>query len=364
MKVIEDKELRISQLIKEFDERKYIYDEFEECLNNLIKQLLKHTDAAIHAVSSRRKGRDSFISKINKPGKAYANISEITDLVGIRITTYFESEVDKVKDIIERELEIDTENSVDKRKLHDPDRFGYMSLHYVVKLTPSRLSLPEYSSFKDMKAEIQIRSILQHTWAEIEHDLGYKSKYSVPKNLKRRFSQLSSLLELADREFLEIRKGISDYEGFVVSCLDINDREICVDKNSVGVISTHLDLIKSLDIEIAKITNANITENHDFSETLSNMLLYLKIEKVSDLKALIDKHASNITDFANNWIHQKNYKEFNNGISIMYTCYLHLATQMDVNSINDFASKFELGRHVSNFGEHLLDIYSKTATQQ
>lgn len=360
MAIIEDREIRIGNLIKEFDNKKYKYDEFEKCLNNLLLQLVKTTDAAVHAVSSRRKGRDSFIKKINKPGKAYAEISEVTDLVGIRITTYFESEVDKIKAIVEQELEIDIDNSVDKRKLHDPDRFGYMSLHYVVKLKANRLKLPEYSNFKGMKAEIQIRSILQHTWAEIEHDLGYKSKYSVPKNLKRRFSQLSSLLELADREFLEIRNGISDYEKFVVNCIDDCEPDICVDKNSIVVVSTHLDLIKVLDTEIAKVTSAQITENHDFSETLSNMLLFLKIEKISELKLLVQKHTDRIPRFAQNWIHQKNYKEFNNGICIMYSCYMMLAESGNIDDINCFASKFELGRHVPDFGKHLLTIYNNT----
>jgi putative GTP pyrophosphokinase len=80
-----------------------------------------------------------------------------------------------VAELIEREFVIDRDNTVDKRKQLDPDRFGYLSLHHIVQLGPTRSQLVEYSSFGGIKAEIQTRSILQHSWAEVEHDLGYKS---------------------------------------------------------------------------------------------------------------------------------------------------------------------------------------------
>ena len=65
-------------------------------------------------------------------------------------------------------------------------------------LTPERAALAEYEAFKDMKCEIQVRSILQNAWAEIEHDLGYKTKEAIPVQSQRRFARLAGLLELAD----------------------------------------------------------------------------------------------------------------------------------------------------------------------
>ena len=93
--------------------------------------------------------------------------------------------VDKLAKVIERNFKIDTENSIDKRVM-DPERFGYSSLHYIVEYTPERLKLIEYKYFTGIKFEIQIRSILQHAWAETEHDLGYKSKNEV----QRRFEEM------------------------------------------------------------------------------------------------------------------------------------------------------------------------------
>lgn len=61
-------------------------------------------------------------------------LEDITDLAGIRIITYFADQVDLIASFVEEEFEVDRSNSVDKRELIDPEKFGYLSLHYVVKL--------------------------------------------------------------------------------------------------------------------------------------------------------------------------------------------------------------------------------------
>jgi putative GTP pyrophosphokinase len=86
------------------------------------------------------------------------------------------------------------------------ERFGYQSIHYLVKLSAARARLPEYQPFAGTIAEIQVRTILQHAWAEIEHDIQYKSSAVIPVQIHRRFMALSGMLEIADREF----QGIQD----------------------------------------------------------------------------------------------------------------------------------------------------------
>ena len=359
MKFEENRELRLANIIADFDKEKSSYDKFEECFKNLITRIVESSEIIPHDISSRRKGRDSFIGKIKKPGKFYSELQDITDIIGLRITTYFESDVDKTKSLIEGEFDIDEENSVDKRRLHDPDRFGYMSLHYVVSLKEDRLQYIEYSAFSGMKAEIQIRSILQHTWAEIEHDLGYKSKYSIPSYLRRRFSQLSSLLELADREFLQIKRNIEEYDKRVLELFETDNNKINVDKNSIIIITEHDQDLLALDQKVCNVTGAKLTSNHDYSENVANMLLWLGVERVSELFTYIELHKHNISDFAKIWISQKEYREFNYGVSLMYICFLLLAEQGSEERINEFASDFSLGKHIDNFGSYLLNVHAK-----
>jgi hypothetical protein len=89
--------------------------------------------------------------------------------------------------------------------LLDEDRFGYQSVHYLVRIGARRCSFAEYARFDGASAEIQVRTILQHAWAEIEHDIQYKSSAAIPTAIHRRFTSLAGLLEMADREFQAIQ---------------------------------------------------------------------------------------------------------------------------------------------------------------
>jgi putative GTP pyrophosphokinase len=89
--------------------------------------------------------------------------------------------------------------------LRKEERFGYLSVHYLVPLLRQRTDLPEYRRFDGLVAEIQVRTILQHAWAEIEHDIQYKSLTTIPSGVRRRFMSLAGLLEIADREFQAVQ---------------------------------------------------------------------------------------------------------------------------------------------------------------
>lgn len=118
--------------------------------------------------------------------------------------TYHLEEAEAVAALVRDHFDIDLENSVDKWKPVNPDRFGYRSIHYVVRIDPSRL---EFRESPRMSAEIQIRTILQHAWAEIDHLIRYKSHRAVSEPLQRDLFRLSALLELGDLEFSRIREA-------------------------------------------------------------------------------------------------------------------------------------------------------------
>lgn len=82
-------------------------------------------------------------------------------------------------------------------------------------------SLPKSDSYPDKLTEytfeIQFRTVLQHAWAEIEHDLGYKSEYSIPLSMRREFSRVAGLLELADETFEKLKHQLNDYDEYELS---------------------------------------------------------------------------------------------------------------------------------------------------
>ncbi|MFD1258186.1 GTP pyrophosphokinase family protein [Mucilaginibacter terrae] len=110
--------------------------------------------------------------------------------------------------IIEEAFYIDSDNSLDKSEELGTDKVGYRSIHYIARIKEDRLILTEYKKFESLRFEIQVRTILQHAWAEIEHDKNYKFNGVLPPEIKRRFKILAGTLELADREFNQLSQEI------------------------------------------------------------------------------------------------------------------------------------------------------------
>lgn len=200
-------------------------------VSDLIDKLIKREGLSVHSISKRCKTVESLRGKIERK-QTYELLEDVTDLVGIRVITNYSTDVDEIAALIRSEFVVDWDKTVDKRTTIDPNQFGYLSLHYIVSLNPERAALKEYRDYAGIKFEIQMRSILQHAWAEIEHDIGYKSVIEVPRNVSRAFSRLAGLLELADEEFDSIRKKIREYKDFVEQTAKSGSNKLPLDKES------------------------------------------------------------------------------------------------------------------------------------
>ncbi|MBP2629718.1 MAG: hypothetical protein H6Q70_346 [Firmicutes bacterium] len=207
-----------NEIIEKYEEQYLFYQAFTDKMKALVEVILHKQNIPIHSIVSRTKTKYSLQNKIMNAGDKYDRLEKITDLAGVRIITYYEDQIDQIAKVIRQEFCVDEENSVDKRKMLAPDRFGYLSLHLIVKLPVERAQLPEYAQYKECKVEIQIRSILQHAWAEIEHDLEYKNQANVTDETRRHFSRLAGLLEFADLEFEKIRDQITVPHHYPVVC--------------------------------------------------------------------------------------------------------------------------------------------------
>src|SRR5271169_3466910 len=247
-------------ILSEYDGSYRLYEDFVERCEVLARELLAVNGYRVHSVTSRVKERDRLEEKIGREGKVYGKLSDVTDVAGVRIITHFEDEVDNIGALIEREFSVNPAESIDKRKLLDPDRFGYLSLHYVCTLHPTRLGLAENRRYDGLPCEIQIRSILQHAWAEIEHDLGYKPDSTVPAPIRRRFSRLAGLLELADQEFKNIRDDLQAYKVRVPSEIESQPSEVEIDNVSIGAFLINNVLARDLDRRMADMVGVGIVE--------------------------------------------------------------------------------------------------------
>ena len=187
-------------LLQEFRDKRQELMQLDNHVFELISQTLKQQEIELNSIEHRIKTEESLAGKLERKGEKYHQLSDITDLIGLRIVTFYTDDVDKVAAIISQLFDIDWSNSVDKRKLHDLNSFGYNSLHYICNLHEGSFPF-----------EIQIRTALQHTWSAIEHDIGYKGAVKLPPQYRRQFSRLAGMLELADDEFSRLRTTMTEY---------------------------------------------------------------------------------------------------------------------------------------------------------
>ena len=197
--------------VERYAKRRQLYDDFSQEIKSILTEAIESRGLKINEIQSRAKDEKSFGKKAATPSEQnpdepkYKNpLSDITDLAGVRVITFFPRTVDEISQLIQEEFvvieQVDHTASAERE-----ERLGYLSVHYVVRLGANRSNLSEYKKFVGLTAEIQVRTVLQHAWAEIEHDIRYKSASTIPRAISRRFMALAGLLEIADREFEAIQ---------------------------------------------------------------------------------------------------------------------------------------------------------------
>ncbi len=187
-------------ILQEYRDKLPWMEEVARKTYDTLKATLAAAGLLVAALEYRVKSEESLVGKLELKGGKYKSLADITDIIGLRVITFYIDDVDKVASAVERLFDIDWENSVDKRKAHEIDSFGYLSLHYICKIPDS-----------GFRMEIQMRTVLQHAWANMNHDTGYKSGVEVPRRYLRNLSRLAGMLELVDDEFSKIRAELTDY---------------------------------------------------------------------------------------------------------------------------------------------------------
>ena len=209
--MLQELDTHAQELLAQYDSLLPVYTQMADIIPEKLKGFFNDAGIIVAAVEHRVKARESLAGKLRLKGGKYRDIFDITDLVGIRVITFYIDDVDKVASVLERLFEIDWENSIDKRKAHEIDSFGYLSLHYICSIPESSYTDKDHPEINKIRFEVQMRTVLQHAWANMNHDTGYKSGVEIPRVYMRDMSRLAGMLELVDDEFSRIRREITDY---------------------------------------------------------------------------------------------------------------------------------------------------------
>lgn len=277
---------------------------------DLLRNTLREQGIYVTAIEYRVKTEKSLAGKLEMKGAKYKTIDDITDLVGLRVITFYTDEVDKVAAIAKRIFDIDWQESVDKRK-HQLNAFGYNSLHYICRL---KTGGPRF--------ELQMRTALQHVWSTIEHDTGYKGDVMIPSEYRRQFSRLAGMLELIDDEFSRLRIVLTDYRRQIQSLVkngQLDDVPLSADS-----FRSYLDL-RPFDRLNRRIAAVNQAEIYPVS-----MMPYLRLlesfglETLGDVQRFIDENSDDAHQLALSQLALTDLDILSSSAALQYLCLVYV----------------------------------------
>ena len=315
-------DMHCTMILEEYRDTRHIYEKMLDIVKQALVDGLEEMGVYVNAIEARVKTEKSLVGKLELKGSKYNMLSDMTDILGARIITFYTDDVDKVAAMADRIFDIDWENSVDKRKMHELDSFGYNSLHYICRIPKKLYYDPACPDINELRFELQMRTALQHVWAVINHDTGYKTGVEVPQEYLRNLNRLAGMMELADEQFSIIRTGINDYRRKVQNLVaDGKFEEVPLDGDSF---KSYLDL-KPFDKLAKRIAAINQAEIHE-----SSPMPYLSVLKdfgLKTLKDLVDFVGENTEDayqFAVFQISNTDIDIISSTVAIQDLCIVHI----------------------------------------
>ncbi|WP_105382140.1 GTP pyrophosphokinase [Neorhizobium alkalisoli] len=293
-----------------------------ESILSIAKSLLETRGVEYLSISGRTKDANSIHEKVKR--KKYKDPqSQVTDISGIRIIVFIESEIQNVSDIINQSFNVDMKNSSNKDDGLSSDQVGYRSVHFVCDLGPKRAELPEFEGLCDLKFEFQIRTVLQHAWAELAHDRSYKFRSVLPKDIQRRLYLHAGLLEIADKGFSDISREIDAYTAEVIEDYRIGNLDLEI--NSITLRNFIEDWARSNDYPLETIKDETHFQN------LIDELKAFGATKIADIIKIIPEnyakkskelaYYTNIYGLIRGWLIIKDIKKLKEEIRVNWTLY-------------------------------------------
>lgn len=189
-------------LLRVYHDERDRYGRLASAFQATLVNLLTAVGLQYLTVAARVKEVASFLEKVSRKGYT-SPLEQTEDLCGLRVICYYRSDVERVCELIRSEFQVD--ESEDKSTLLLFNQFGYRSVHFILRVPEAWADTGVFRGLGGLKAEVQVRTVLEHAWAEIEHSLAYKTSEQVTPAFRRKLSTLSALLEEADGQLESLR---------------------------------------------------------------------------------------------------------------------------------------------------------------
>ena len=311
-----------NMILEQYRENKDTFEQLGNIVQGILEKLVRDAGIRVMTVEHRVKKEQSLVGKLYRKGDKYQRLEDITDILGNRVVCYFSDDVDVIGSLVEQNFVVDRENSVDKRKLMQANSFGYLSLHYVCSL-PADAGYPEEVCGR--RFEIQIRTILQHVWDAINHDMGYKGDFGMPRMVTRQFARLAGLFEIVDEEFMRVRDNMNTYTEQTREKIIHNGAEdVLIDMVSLKEYMLRNQKMGEFLQKIADIEHSEICQINPESYLLQ--LKWLNIITIGDLQKMLDENEELALRIARDSLSGTEIDIVSSNVALRFLCRARLVT--------------------------------------
>ncbi|MEI6856574.1 hypothetical protein [Psychrilyobacter sp.] len=317
----------ITHWVEEFEDNMQEYEIFIFHLQQKVEKILKDNNIFCVKTESRVKSLDSFKKKLEIKKDKYENpLEDMTDILGIRIITYYREDLDSILNLLKENFKIDYKNSTNKLKSLKYNEMGYLSLHYICKYKACQKKI---YGCNDFKFEVQIRTALQHIWAQIDHQLRYKTLAKIPNKVQRKLFRISAMLESIDDEFDSIKHEVQVVENFYKDRFNEKEYSLRLDISSINFYLKYNDKFISTickKLGVFHFNNFEIAKEENLEKKLIKFALQFNKNRVIYIEELVNRIYKN-TDLILESLDENTLKKINylvNSSCSFIITFLHL----------------------------------------
>lgn len=198
----------VSTLLDQYDESFELYRAYSERLMINLGEVFNKTSLPISAISGDLMSRATLKKFLTERGGYYSRLRDIENLITVRVVVYFSDDIDLAVSLIHKEFALD-DSFQPVTEMPDQDRFGLNTRRFDIKLLTDQYARPEYQRFNGLKAELEIRTVLQHSWSEVKGIFDMLvGRSRIPGQNVNKLAQISYLLKMADEELVRIKDQI------------------------------------------------------------------------------------------------------------------------------------------------------------
>jgi ppGpp synthetase/RelA/SpoT-type nucleotidyltranferase len=326
-----------------------IYQAYGEKLYTLLVEKLEKRNIYYHKLEWRVKDPVSVEEKIKRKPYKIETLTDVTDLIAFRIICYWEDEIPAIMSMIQSEFSYDANRSAIGMSL-ELTRANYKSVYYSLVLTSNDLERPQFVSSDRIWFEVQIMSIIQYVGAELQYQAISDNNIAIPYTSKKRLGNISSLLQVAEKEFVLARADIAENEKKMLFLFNKVVKEMSdetpLDLASLISFVIDNDFIQTIDKRLVEHLFNEYKEDFTLLDSYVDRVNFMGITTLKELCLLLFQHNKKLVlfDFAlkQNSVLPREFISSGNylGISIGTLCAMLLAQKGDLEFTKQYFSKF------------------------